>query len=129
VFGGSGFGVGLTVALLESPAHLPPDPVRVQLSDALPVHARSAAEKVVELRRLQQLKAMLAAYELDLVAGLAADRPDTFDRRPGQPGAGAGERGGPGRRRGSASSSPTSSPWCSTPPAPPPRCSPTTRPP
>jgi hypothetical protein len=30
---------------------------------------------------------MLAAYELDLVAGLAGDRPDTLDREPGRPGA------------------------------------------
>ncbi|WP_419751232.1 DUF222 domain-containing protein [Geodermatophilus sp. CPCC 206100] len=67
------------------------DPVPVQLADALPVHIRSAAEKVEELRRLQQLKAMLAAYELDLVAGLAGDRPDTFDREPGRPGAAASD--------------------------------------
>ncbi|MGY1689762.1 DUF222 domain-containing protein [Geodermatophilus sp. SYSU D01105] len=100
MFGGSGFGVGLMVALLEPPAGVPVDPVPVQLSDALPVHARSAEEKALELQRLQQLKAMLAAYELDLIAGLAADRPDTYDRKPGQPGAAAGERGGPGRPEG-----------------------------
>jgi hypothetical protein len=52
VFGGSGFGVGLTVAPLALPAGVPVDPVPVQLADALPVHARSAEEKVEELRRL-----------------------------------------------------------------------------
>ncbi|MGY1704713.1 HNH endonuclease, partial [Geodermatophilus sp. SYSU D00697] len=72
----------------------------MQLSDALPVHARSAEEKAAELQRLQQLEAMLTAYELDLVAGLAADRPDRFDRRPDQPGAAAGGWGGPGRPEG-----------------------------
>jgi hypothetical protein len=100
MFGGSGFGVGLTVAPLVPPAGIPVDPVPVQLADALPVWARSPEEKAVELQRLQQLKAMLAAYELDLIAGLAGDRPDTHDRTPGQPGAAAGERGGPGQPEG-----------------------------
>ncbi|MGY1593591.1 hypothetical protein ACI79D_16580 [Geodermatophilus sp. SYSU D00708] len=101
MFGGSGFGVGLTVAPLELPAGMPVDPVPVQLSDALPVHARSPEEKAAELQRLQQLEAMLAAYELDLVAGLAADRPDTFDRTPGQPGAAAADaERGPGQPAG-----------------------------
>ncbi|MGY1590489.1 hypothetical protein ACI79D_00780 [Geodermatophilus sp. SYSU D00708] len=71
----------------------------VQLSDALPVHARSPEEKAAELQRLQQLEAMLAAYELDLVAGLATDRPDTHDRRPGRPGAAADAQRGPGPAR------------------------------
>ncbi|MGY1622587.1 DUF222 domain-containing protein [Geodermatophilus sp. SYSU D00965] len=99
MFGGSGFGVGLTVAPLELPAGVPVDPVPVQLSDALPVHARSPEEKAAELQRLQQLEGMLAAYKLDLVAGLAADRPDTHDRRPGQPGAADAQRG-PGQPAG-----------------------------
>src|SRR3954449_11445394 len=72
MFGGSGFGVGLTVAELALPPGHPVDPVPVQLADALPVHARSAEEKAFELQRLQQLKAMLAAYELDLVGGWPA---------------------------------------------------------
>ncbi|MGY1624767.1 DUF222 domain-containing protein [Geodermatophilus sp. SYSU D00965] len=100
MFGGSGFGVGLTVAPLELPAGVPVDPVPVQLSDALPVHARSPEEKAAELQRLQQLEGMLAAYKLDLIAGLAADRPDTHDRRPGQPGAAADAQRGPGQPAG-----------------------------
>ncbi|MGY1594216.1 hypothetical protein ACI79D_19735 [Geodermatophilus sp. SYSU D00708] len=99
MFGGGGFGVGLTVAPLELPAGVPVDAVPVQLSDASPVHARTAEEKAAELQRLQQLEAMLAAYELDLVAGLTADRPDSFDRKPGRPGAAADAQRGPGPAR------------------------------
>ncbi|MGY1721678.1 DUF222 domain-containing protein [Blastococcus sp. SYSU DS0533] len=59
----------------------------------LPVGALSAAEKAAELRRLQARRAMDAAYEAELVMGLAADRPDTDDPPPGHPGA---RRRGPG---------------------------------
>ncbi|MGK5115796.1 13E12 repeat family protein, partial [Geodermatophilus sp. CPCC 205506] len=84
------------VAELALPDQWPADRVPVQLADVLPVHARTAEEKVAELRRLQQLKAMLAGYELDLVAALAGDRPATFDRAPGRPGAAAdGPAGAP----------------------------------
>ena len=62
----------------------------------LPVYARTAAGKAAELQRVQQLKAELAAYEVELVAGFAADRPAALDRRPGQPGAAAaGQDAGP----------------------------------
>jgi hypothetical protein len=109
VFIGGGFGVGLTVAALDLPVEPLPGERRARLSEVLPVAARTAEEKALELRRVQQLKARPAAYEVDLVAGLATDRPDTVDRRPGQPGAAADHSvPGPGRRRGSASSSPTS---------------------
>ncbi|SNS51139.1 protein of unknown function [Geodermatophilus pulveris] len=47
------------------------------------MHARAPAEKAAELQRVQQLKAELAAYEVELVAALAADRPATGDCRPG----------------------------------------------
>ena len=103
MFSGGGFGVGLTVAELALPDQWPADRVPVQLADVLPVHARSAEEKVAELQRLQQLKAMLAGYELDLVAALAADRPDTVDRPPGTSGAAADaadDAAGPGRPAG-----------------------------
>ena len=86
MFAGGGFGVGLTVAALDLPRGPSPSERPARLSEVLPVEARTAEEKALELRRVQQLKARLAAYEVDLVAGLAADRPDTFDRRPGQPG-------------------------------------------
>ncbi|MGY1825436.1 DUF222 domain-containing protein [Blastococcus sp. SYSU DS0541] len=59
----------------------------------LPVGVLSAAEKAAELRRLQARRAMDAAYEAELVLGLAADRPDTDDPPPGHPGA---RRRGPG---------------------------------
>jgi hypothetical protein len=93
VFIGGGFGVGLTVADL---ARLPPEfgpPVTSppSLGELLPVSARTAAEKAAELQRVQRLKAELAAYELELVAGFAADRPASLDRQPGDPGAATGE--------------------------------------
>ncbi|MCF6737464.1 DUF222 domain-containing protein [Blastococcus sp. KM273129] len=59
----------------------------------LPVAVLSAAEKAAELRRLQARRAMDAAYEAELVMGLAADRPDSDDPPPGHPGA---RRRGPG---------------------------------
>ncbi|MCF6509685.1 HNH endonuclease, partial [Blastococcus sp. MG754426] len=59
----------------------------------LPVAALSDAEKAAELRRLQARRAMDAAYEAELVMGLAADRPDADDPPPGHPGA---RRRGPG---------------------------------
>jgi uncharacterized protein DUF222 len=100
VFIGGGFGVGLTVADL---APLPPEfgpPVTAvpSLGELLPVHARTAAEKAAELRRVQQLEASLAAYKLELVAAFAADRPAAADRQPGEPGtaADAGEDAVPG---------------------------------
>jgi hypothetical protein len=59
------------------------------LTELLPVAARSAAEQALELGRVQQAKAMLAAYEAALVVGLAAHRPADLDPQPGVPGAGA----------------------------------------
>ena len=56
-------------------------------SSRLPVGVLTRAEKAAELRRLQARKAMDAAYEAELVLGLAADTPDTLDPPEGQPGA------------------------------------------
>jgi hypothetical protein len=97
VFPGGGFGVGLTVAdLAPSPPEFgPPITASPALAEVLPVYARTAEEKVAELQRVQQLQASLAAYEVELVAAFAADRPDSLDRRPGQPGA-AGDDAVPG---------------------------------
>jgi hypothetical protein len=53
----------------------------------LPVGALTREEKATELRRLQARKAMEAAYEAELVLGLADDTPDTLDPPPDQPGA------------------------------------------
>jgi hypothetical protein len=62
------------------------------LSEVLPVSARSDAEIALELGRVQALKAVLAAYEAELVLGLAAHRPESLDPRPGAPGAGVNAR-------------------------------------
>src|ERR671917_1946149 len=91
MFFGGGFGVGLTVADLAppSPEFGPPVTAAPSLGELLPVSARTAAEKALELQRVQRLKAELAAYELELVAAFAADRPACLDRQPGEPGAAA----------------------------------------
>ena len=93
MFPGGGFGVGLTVTDL---APLPPEfgPAVTSsppLAEMLPVWARTPEEKALELQRVQRAKAELAAYELELVAGFAADRPASADRQPGEPGAAASE--------------------------------------
>src|SRR3712207_8564374 len=97
MFFGGGFGVGLTVADLmpPSPEFGPPVTAAPSLGELLPVYARTAEEKAAELQRVQRLKAELAAYEVELVAAFAADRPDTLDRPPGRPGA-AGDDSRPG---------------------------------
>ncbi len=95
MFPGGGLGVGLTVANLAPlpPEFGPPITASPALAEVLPVHTRTAEEKAAELQRVQQLKASLAAYEVELVAAFAADRPDSLDRRPGQPGCRRGRRG------------------------------------
>src|SRR4051794_7168850 len=57
----------------------------------MPVAARSDAEIALELQRVQQMEARLAAYTAELVAELAARRPDSLDRQIGEPGAAAPE--------------------------------------
>ncbi|SHN72475.1 protein of unknown function [Geodermatophilus obscurus] len=91
-----GLGVGLTVADLAppSPEFGPPITSPPALAEVLPVYARTAEEKAAELQRVGQLKAALAAYEVELVAAFAADRPASLDRQPGQPGAAAGPGSG-----------------------------------
>lgn len=88
VFEGGGFGVGLAVTDLcpdTGPRLAGERPAR--LGEVLPVAARTPVEKAAELQRIVAAEAALAAYKLELVAGLAADRPATYDRRPGRPGA------------------------------------------
>src|SRR3712207_2117434 len=53
----------------------------------LPVALLSREQKAVELQRVAALKAMTAAYEAELVLGLADDSPDDLDPAPGTPGA------------------------------------------
>src|SRR4051794_28204241 len=95
VFEGGGFGVGVTVTPLDVEPwpveHLPPGVTArpTRLGEMLPVAARTDAEIAVELARVQQLEARLAAYTAELIAGLAARRPDAADRQLGQPGAAA----------------------------------------
>ncbi|SHN54704.1 protein of unknown function [Geodermatophilus obscurus] len=60
---------------------------RPPTSARLPVGLLTRQEKAAELRRLQARKAMDAAYEAELVLGLAEDTPDTLDPPPGHPGA------------------------------------------
>ena len=67
----------LVVRLLERPPS----------SARLPVGVLTRSEEAAELRRLQARKAMDAAYEAELVLGLADDTPDTLDPPADQPGA------------------------------------------
>jgi hypothetical protein len=53
----------------------------------LPVGLLSREQKAAELQRLAALKAMTAAYEAELVLGLADDSPDDLDPAPSTPGA------------------------------------------
>ncbi|GAB3317368.1 hypothetical protein GCM10027451_35150 [Geodermatophilus aquaeductus] len=53
----------------------------------LPVALLSREQKAAELQRLQALKARTAAYEAELILGLADDSPDDDDPAPGTPGA------------------------------------------
>ncbi|SDN76821.1 HNH endonuclease signature motif containing protein [Geodermatophilus sp. DSM 45219] len=71
----------IEAALVGRLLERPPTPQR------LPVGALTRAEKAAELQRLQARKAMDAAYEAELVLGLADDTPDTLDPPPGHPGA------------------------------------------
>jgi hypothetical protein len=56
----------------------------------LPVGALTREEEATELQRVQAHKAVDAAYEAELVPGLADDTPDTLDPPPDQPGARTG---------------------------------------
>ncbi|MEX5721598.1 DUF222 domain-containing protein [Geodermatophilus maliterrae] len=71
------FAGGLLDLLLAQPAELP----------RLPVGLLSREQKAAELQRVAALKAMTAAYEAELVLGLADDTPDDLDPAPGTPGA------------------------------------------
>jgi len=91
------FGVGVTVAEL-SPAPwddvvLPPGVVSrpSRMGELLPVALMTPEQKAAQLQRVEEAEAVLAAFKAELVVGLAADRPATGDRRPGQTGAASGE--------------------------------------
>jgi hypothetical protein len=104
VFEGGGFGVGVTVTPLDVepypveslPAGVAARPTR--LGEMMPVAARTDAEIAVEMQRVQQMEARLAAYTAELIAELAARRPDSLDRQLGEPGAASSDwLPGPGR--------------------------------
>ena len=91
------FGVGVTVSsLAPDPWEEVPLPAGVvssrpsRIGDLLPVAWMTAEQKATQLQRVQQAKSVLAAYEVELVVGLADDRPSRDDRR-GQVGAASGE--------------------------------------
>src|SRR3954468_8129450 len=90
------FGVGVTVAELVPtpwdvvvPAGVVSRPSR--MGELLPVALMTPEQKAAQLQRVEEAEAVLAAFKAELVVGLAADRPATGDRRPGQTGAASGE--------------------------------------
>jgi hypothetical protein len=91
------FGVGVTVASLHPdpwPDVLPAGVVSSRpsrIGDLLPVALMTAEQKALQLLRVQEAKSMLAAFEAELVVGLAEERPATVDRRRGQVGAASDE--------------------------------------
>jgi hypothetical protein len=104
VFGGGGFGVGVSVATLDVepwPVPLPPGVTArpSRLGEILPVAERSDGELAAELQRVVQVESQLAAYKVELIAQLAARRPDRLDRQIGEPGAASADWvPGPGRQ-------------------------------
>jgi hypothetical protein len=91
------FGVGVTVASLQPdpwPEVLPAGVVSSRpsrLGDLLAVASMTPEQKAVQVQRVQEARSVLAAYEAELVVGLAMDRPASDDRRRSQPGAASGE--------------------------------------
>ena len=95
------FGVGVSVAALDDRLpvdRLPveglpsdPDPWPSRLGELLPVDQMTAEQMAGHLQRLQAVKAEIAAFETELVDGLAAKRPVSDDRQRGEVGAASGE--------------------------------------
>src|SRR4051794_18622881 len=92
------YGVGVTVERLlpapwEEEVVLPAGVVSrpSRLGELLPVESMTHQQKAAQLQRVLEAEAMLAGYRVELVVGLAADRPAAVDRRRGQVGA-ASER-------------------------------------
>ncbi len=91
------FGVGVTVAELSPvlwddvmlPAGVVSRPSR--LGDLLPVESMTPEQKAVQLQRVAEAEAVLAAFKAELVVGLAGDRPASDDQRRSRPGAASGE--------------------------------------
>jgi hypothetical protein len=98
VFDGGGFGAGYGVGVSVARVDVEPRPVPLlpgvtsrptRLGELLPVAARSDTEVAAELQRIVAVEGRLAAYKVELVAGLAGRRPDSLDRQIGEPGAAA----------------------------------------
>ena len=68
------------------------------LGARLPVSILTKEQKAAELQRVVAARAMAAAYEAELVLGLADDTPDSDDPAPGTPGARRVHAGVRGRR-------------------------------
>ena len=93
----TGVGVAVTVALddlnrsiaLEHGDSFTFRPVR--LTDVVDVDGMTHTQKTQELQRVLRAESELAAFKAQLVVALAADRPESGDRRPGSPGAAAPE--------------------------------------
>jgi hypothetical protein len=99
VFEGSTASVALAVELRPVPEPpFEPEPPARRLGQVLPVQLRTDVELCDELRRVQQVEAMLAAYKAELVIALAGKRPAEDDRPAGAPGA-AAATWGPGEVR------------------------------
>ena len=97
MFPPGGFAVGVSVDALSPawdddlalPAGVVARPSR--LGELLRVDQMTADQKAAQLQRVAVAKAELAAYEAELVVGLAGDRPARDDRTKGQAGAASGE--------------------------------------
>src|SRR4051812_29813915 len=94
MFPPGGYGVGVTgervlPAPWEEEVVLPAGVVSQpsRLGELLPVESMTHQQKAAQLQRVLEAEAMLAGYRVELVVGLAADRPATVDRRRGQVGA------------------------------------------
>src|SRR4051812_26890275 len=92
------YGVGVTVERLlpapwEEEVVLPAGVVSrpSRLGELLAVESMTHEQKAAQLQRVLEAESVLAGYRVELVVGLAADRPAAVDRRRGQVGA-ASER-------------------------------------
>jgi hypothetical protein len=91
MFPGESYGVAVSVTELypDVPDILPPDAVSrpTRLDEMLPAEFLTDEELAREIDRCAQAEAMIAAYKAERIAQLAARRPASADRRPGDPGA------------------------------------------
>ena len=91
------FAVGVAVDWLEPPPgpDVLPEGVMssrpARIGDLLSVASMTPEQKAFQLQRVQQAEAMLAGYRVELVVGLAEDRPASMDRRRGQRGGASGQ--------------------------------------